>query len=368
MVSRSSRRWTLLFLSLALLSCQEQETAPAEEVIRPVRYTQVKVVSAARTRSFTGLAKAGVESRLSFKVAGTLRELNVQVGDSIRKGQVIARLDPRDYQLMVEQAEAGLAQARAELENAQANLRRIRGLYENNNASEADLDAAYTQVRVIEATIDSIQKQLDLAQLQVEYCTLQAPVSGSVRDVPVEINENVSAGQPAVIITEANLPEVEVGIPEVLISGVRRGSEVQVRFDAVPGQSFAGIVNEVGVAASSSLNTFPVTVRLRRDDSRVLPGMSAEVSFRFGEGGQSRRVILPSHAVAQDRQGNFVFVLEKTGDQLARVRRRPVRVGDIVGEGLEVLQGLEEGELIVVSGTSKVRDGQTVKIRPEDQI
>ncbi|HSR52144.1 MAG TPA: efflux RND transporter periplasmic adaptor subunit [Acidobacteriota bacterium] len=358
-----------MLISLTLLSaCTPEPPAPTAEVIRPVRYTQVQSVGSARTRSFTGLAKAGVESRLSFKVAGTLRELNVQVGDFIRQGHVIAKLDPRDYRLRVEQAEAGLAQSRAELENAQANLRRIRGLYENNNASEADLDAAFTQVRVIEATIDSIEKQLDLARLQVEYCTLEAPVSGSVREIPVEINENVNVGQPVAVVTEANLPEVEVGIPEVLIGQVRRGSRVTVGFDAVPGESFSGHVTEVGVAASSTLNTFPVTVRLDRNDSRILPGMAAEVSFRFGSESDRSRVILPSHAVAQDRQGSFVFVLERTGEEEGRALRRPVRVGDLVAEGLEILDGLQDGDLVVVSGVSKVKEGETVKLRPEDQV
>ena len=353
--------------SAMLGGCQKEEVAPAEPVIRPVRYQQVRLTGAGRERIFTGVAQAGTKSRWSFKVSGTLLQLNAKVGDRVRMGQVMAELDRRDYQLRVLEAAAALAQARAELENAQANLKRIRGLYENDNASEADLDSALTRVQVTEATIDSIEKHKSLAELQVEYCVIKAPQDGSVSEVLVEINENVQAGQVIVVVTSGGQPEVLVDVPEVLIAEVNQGSAVRVSFAAVPGRFYAGRVTEVGVSASQALSTFPVTVRLDRSDRRILPGMAAEVRFQFGVGSPQDRFIVPTHAVAQDRRGTYVYVLEDQGNGMGAVRRRSVQIGEVVREGIEILDGLQDGELIVTAGVSKIQDGETVRVREEDR-
>ncbi|MFQ6114519.1 MAG: efflux RND transporter periplasmic adaptor subunit, partial [bacterium] len=128
-------------ISLTFLACGGGEQK-VEEIIRPVRYQQVYSTGGSRVRSFSGTARSGVESKLSFKVAGTVLEVPVKVGDKVRSGQLIARLDPKDYQLKVQQADASLARAKAEERNAKADYERIRALYENNNASKDDLDAA----------------------------------------------------------------------------------------------------------------------------------------------------------------------------------------------------------------------------------
>ncbi len=358
----------ILGCSALLAGCQKEEPPPPEPVIRPVRYQQVSLTGAGRERIFTGVAQAGTESRWSFKVSGTLLQLNVKVGDTVARGQVIAELDRRDYQLRVQEAAAALAQARAELENAKANLKRIRGLYENDNASEADMDSALTRVQVTEATIDSIEKQKSLAELQVEYCVMKAPEGGSVSEVPVEINENVQGGQVIVVVTSGSQPEVLVDVPEVLIAEVQQGSAVTVSFAAVAGRNYTGRVTEVGVSASQALSTFPVTVRLNQSDRRILPGMAAEVRFRFGAGSPQDRFIVPTHAVTEDRHGKtFVYVLDEQGDGKGAVRRREVRVGEVVREGIEILEGLRDGELIVTAGVSKIQDGETVRIREEDR-
>ena len=347
-------------------ACRQEELEEPQELIRPVRFQQVEAAGSSRFRVFSGQAQAGVESRLSFKVSGTLQKLAIKVGDHVLPGSLIAQIDPRDYRLQVERAEAGLAQARAERENALANLNRIRQLYENNNASETDLDSALTTARVAEATIDSITKQLDLAKLQVEYCILLAPEEGAISEIPVEVNENVSAGQTIVVTTSFALPEVEVAIPELLIVQIRERDPVSVTFDAVPGVRFRGRVREVGVAASRSLSTFPVTVRLDRRDSRVRPGMAAQVRFRFGDQSRRDRIVVPPHSVGEDRQGRYVFVLQDNGDGSGEVSRRAVTIGEALSQGLEIIDGLQKGELIVTAGVSKIKDGQRVKVRRED--
>jgi RND family efflux transporter MFP subunit len=349
-------------IGLLMTSCADEEQAPPEPVIRPVRYQQVFGSGGARVRAFSGAAQASTETEISFKVPGTLRRLSVEVGDLVRANDLLAELDPRDYELQVEQVRASLAQGRARARNAAATYERVRGLYENNNASKADLDTARTAAESADATVRSIEKQLELAELQLSYTRLRAPVDGAVAEVPVEVNENVSTGQPVATITSGARPEVLVAVPESLITRIRRGNRVTVQFDALQGRTYGAAVTEVGVSPTKAATTFPVTARLDQANPMVLPGMAAEVAFRFAarEGG-ARFVVFP-HAVSEDRKGNFVYVVEPSEEGLGIVHRRHVKVGELVTEGLEILEGLADGDLVVTAGVSRIADGQQVKL------
>jgi RND family efflux transporter MFP subunit len=352
----------LLCASLLLASGCAEEAPPAEP-LRPVRTQQVFRTGSERVRSFSGTARAGQESRLSFKVAGTVAALEVKVGDRVRAGQPLARLDPQDYRLMVEDAQASLARVHAEARNADANYARIRDLYENSNASLNDLDAARARSESAQAALESAEKKLEQAELQRSYTQLAAPTAGAIADVPVEVNENVQPGQTVVVLTSGSRPEVEVGIPEVFIARIREGQPVEVTFDALPERRFAATVTEVGVAATGMATTFPVKARLDQNPSQVRPGMAAEVHFRFAGGRAEQRMVVPAFAVSEDRGGRFVFVVEAAGEGVGRIARRDVKVGDLTEDGgLEILDGLQDGERVVTAGVSRIQDGLEVRL------
>ncbi len=358
-----------LIVVMASLACEQGVEQPAPS-IRLVRTQKVFATSGARTRNFTGAAKAGIESKISFRVSGTLQQLLVEVGDVVPEGQLIAEIDPRDYELQVEEAEASLAHGRAQAVNAQANFQRVRGLFERANSSQADYDSARAGQDSARALVRSIEKKLELSQLQLSYTRLESPLDGAIAEVPVEVNEYVEAGDTIALLNAGARPEVEVGIPEVLIREIRQGASVRVTFDAIPNQQISGRVTQVAVAATAGLKTYPVTVLLDRPDARILPGMAAEVSFRFGSGDEPLRYILPPHAVGEDREGKFVYVATEIGDGVGTVERRPVVVGELVGEGavsgLEVLGGLSDGERVVTVGASRIEDGQQVRLQEAD--
>jgi len=345
-----------------VLSCGGDQQQEAEPVIRPVRYIQVYATGGGRDRSFSGSARAGVESRLSFKVAGTIERIPVSVGNVVRKGDLIAELDPTDYELQMQDAEASLVQVESQAKNARASYARIQRLYENANASRSDLDQALAQRESAEANVESVQKKLELAQLQLEYTRLLAPAAGSIASVDVEANENVGVGQTVVMLTAGEVPEVEVSVPEILITQVREGNDVTVKFDAIRNETFSATVTEVGVAALGFATTYPVKVRLDEADNRIRPGMASEVTFRFESQSNREHFVVPSIAVAEDRNGRFVYVVEPTTDEEAVARRRSVTVGDVTTNGLEILEGVSDGDLVVIAGVSRISDGQTVKL------
>lgn len=360
-------RYASLFAALLCLAACAPEEVVTETPLRPVRFEAVESTGGAQVRDFSGTARAGEESRLSFRVPGTLEELAVSVGDEVSSGAIIARLDTGDYELQVQQAQANASQARAQARNADANYQRIRQLYENQGASRSDLENARAQRDSANASSYAAQQQVNLARSQVEYCTLEAPTDGIVADVGVERNENVNAGQLVVLLASNNTdvqPEVEVGVPEIVIGNVTQGDEVEIRFDAVDGQIYAGVVTEVGVQPGQFASTFPVTIRLTNPDAAVRPGMAAQVSFTLGDD-EEMRMWVPPHAVGQDGTP-FVFVLERNGET-GVVRQRPVEIGVIDGRGLEVTSGLEEGELLVTAGLPFLVDGMEVRAPEADR-
>ena len=335
---------------------------PAEPVVRPVRYVTAQATGGQRTRTFSGVARAGVESSLSFRVAGAIARLDVGVGDRVRAGSPIAELDPVDYELQVREAEASLRQAEARAGNAEADLRRVRGLYENDNAARTDLDAATAAADSAAAQVESVAQRLDLVRRQVGYTRLTAPVAGAIADVLAEVNENVSPGQPVVVLASGSTPEVGFAVPEALIREVREGMPVTVGLDAIPGARFDGVVTEVGVATTATGTTFPVTVRLGADAAEIRSGMAAVVDMVLGDEDAPDRFIVPGQAVGEDRGGRFVFVAELSAGGPAVVRRRPVTVGAFAAGGLEVLDGIAAGDRVVVAGVNRLQDGDEVRL------
>jgi RND family efflux transporter MFP subunit len=159
--------------------------------------------------------------------------------------------------------------------------------------------------------------------------------------------------------------EVEVSVPEGMITSIREGDEAIARFDALPDQDFAATVTEVGVSATGGATTYPVTVSLAENPEAVRPGMAATVNFQFESQGGPDVILVPAHAVSEDAAGRFVYVVEPTGDGLGIARRREVVVGEISDLGLEILSGLSNGDLLVTAGVSRIRDGLEVKVSAE---
>jgi multidrug efflux system membrane fusion protein len=330
--------------------------------LRPVRYQEVYATGAERVRRFSGTAQAGMESHLSFKVGGTVERVAVKVGDRVRPGQLLAQLDPHDLQLQVQETEASLERARAEARNTDANYNRVRELYENRNSPRRDLDAARAQFESARANVQSLEKRLELARTQLGYARLSAPVEGAIASVKVEVNENVSPGQVILELTSGERPEVEVAIPEMLIAELREGDPARVTFDAIPDREFGARITEVGVASSGYAATYPVTVLLDRPDDALRPGMAADVAFTFGVKDARERFLVPPFAVSEDRQGRFLYTVEESEPGVGVTHRRPVEVGELTADGLEILSGLSDGDRVVTAGVSRIHDGMRVKL------
>jgi len=345
------------FLS-SFAACSKPEIEQPE-IIRPVVTIVAPERGAARERVFSGTAKAAVKTLLSFRVSGEIRALSVKQGMALKTGDLIAQLDPTDYELQVKQNEAELAQAEASLEQAEADYERLRQLYESKNASKSELDSQQAAYKLSRASRDGALKGLELAIQQLEYCTLKAPVDGAVASVSAEAHETVSGGQTIATMTSGDTIEMELGIPESLIGYINVGHECRVTFDAVPGKIMNARVSEVGIQAGVS-STYPVTLSLIDTPSNLRFGMVGEASFVFNPMTGRDAIIIPRVAVVPTADGfHFIWIYqEATGT----VEKRMIEIGDVTSDGLMVLDGLNPHEVVVVRGVHRLTDGMKVTL------
>lgn len=363
-MTRYSTLCAALVLVVLLAGCGGQDQEPVVQ-LRPVRSIEVVASATDSVRVFSGTTIAETDSTLSFRVAGTIVEKNVDVGDVVTLGQLLARLDPQPYQVQAREAEAGLAQATATLRNAEANYQRTRGLYENRNASRADLDAARASEESATAQVRSMQQQLEAARLQLSYTRLEAPQECSVAEIFAIQNENVSSGQPVMRVTCGDCAEAAVSVPETMIGSIRTGMPAEVELVALGGRLFPGVVKDVGVATSTSGSAYPVTVSILEGCDQVRAGMAADIRIRFSGSSEASSIIVPYVAVGEDDQGQFVFVLEQSEGQWV-ARRRAVRSGEFAESGIQIFEGLQSGERIATAGVRRLIDGQAVKLLDDE--
>ena len=394
LIDRSSKsramRILILTISVLLFSMCSRAKEEKDVRIRPVKHITLSKTGIDEEHTFTGVAKAKDEANLSFKVAGTVDQLHVKVGDIIRHGQLIASLESTDYQVSLQQAEAQEQAAQAnqhssqtQIKSAEANYissksayQRITKLYENNSVSLSEFEQTKAAYEAARAQFEAAQAQYEAAQFnstatlgqkqsaknQVSYTQLLAPFGGVISQQYIEENELVNSGTAIVTLSSLGKPEVQVGVPEILISKVKKGMMTKVEFSTIPGEAFDAEVIEVGYSPGSG-STYPVTVDLKNSDEAIRPGMPANVTFSFQlQGEMVNRIIVPTTSIGEDPKGRFVYLLEKTSENQAVVRRQDVQIGKMRNEGFEVISGLHDGDIIAAAGLNILLDGDAVRM------
>ena len=363
MKKRISAPFCLLLL-LTLIACSSDKESPEAEIIRPVRHSIARLNDGIIERVFSGTTEAKVESSLSFKVSGTLQSRQVNIGDQLQAGQVIATLDPTDFNISKHEAEASLANALAEMRRAKSNYERAKTLYENDNTSKHELDTARAAAESAAAQVESAGQKLRSAKLQLSYTKLHSPGNCAVAETYMKVNENVNAGTAILKVNCGDCADVSIAVPGSFINQIRSGSEVSVKIDAFAEQEFRAIVTEVGVSSASTSSAFPVTVALQEGCEQIRSGMAADVTFRVNDENSRGSIVVPEVASAEDRQGRYVFVLSKSDGDTWLAERRSVETGELGPRGLEIVRGLKEGEYVVTAGVRRIVDGQRVKLLP----
>lgn len=356
----------LPLIALVFIACDDEKSSKEEIVktLRPVKYITAGKSESGRLRTYFGTSQAQHEAKLSFRVGGIIQNITVKVGDRLKRGDAIARLEKVSFELEVDKQRASLAQMEADKRKSESNYKRTKELYENNNVSIEELESSRTTVESARAQVASAKKTLKQKKLDLRYTNLKSSENCSVSELFKEINENIKAGEHIVSVACGKVNEVKISVPENFINSIKKGMLAKVKFDSIANKEFNAKVTEVSVS-SSKTTTFPVILTLNNLDNKIIrSGMASEVTFTFHNNGDKKRstLYLPPIAVGQDVDGRYVFVVKPTksaGESL--IKRQSVRIGELTSSGIEILQGVESGDKIVTAGMSVIRDGLIVK-------
>jgi len=354
---------------------QSKDSEPFTEIVRPVRTITLTNGRETFTRRYFGTVQGSRRADLSFRVSGTLNHINVENGASVRRGTLLAALDPRDFNTRIAQAQSALSQAQAQHKNAQADFKRYENLYKQKVIARSQYDTYKTQVDVAKSAVDSAQANLKAAQDSLHDTELRAPFDGVIASRTVENFQDVTAKQTIFTLQNLSTLEIVFNIPDndVLTAPIPRVHNIQdlkahaqeftlsAHFDAMPGKTFPVAIKEISTQATSS-NTYPVTaVMTPPGDVRILPGMPVTVAVDFGGGREiaDDKFSVPVTAIRNEGSSNYVW---RFG--VGQVSRVPVRVGKIHDGGYIDIEGdtLKGGDVIVTAGVYFLHEGQRVRL------
>jgi len=343
-----------LILALALVPACREEVVERPEPVRPVKMLTVGAAGDGERREYPGTIEAIQHVDMAFEVPGRIIEFPVEEGQRVEKGQVLARLDPRDYQ-------AKLDSARANLRKSEADLARSERLYKEDAGA-----IALTQLDADRRAVEVSRAYLKEAQKAFEDTTLTAPFAGFMARKRVRDFANVQAKQAVLILQDVSSLKIVVSVPERDFAGSSGGSreqltarsEPRVVVSALPDRSFPARVKELALTADPVTRTFAATFEFAPPaDVAILPGMTAKISVRNGS--KAGGVRIPVQAASAGADGKpFVWVVDA---EASTVRRRAVALGPLADAQVEVLEGLAAGDVVAVSGIDQLREGMRVR-------
>jgi RND family efflux transporter MFP subunit len=368
-IHRSVRSVLFIPMMASLLSlggCAQEEPDVTPAVAR-VKVFEVGKQTRGQKRHISGKVKSPDRSTLSFGVGGRIEEISVEQGEFVDGDALLARLDQEPLQISLQIARANVSAARANFLDAQTNLKRFEELEANGVSSEAEVDTAKVKVAASEGELQLAEGNLENAQLDLERSVMKTPYSGSIVTIDVDDFQEVGPTTPVIVLQSDQSLGIDIRVPETIIQQLSYGQVVEIDFPSIPGLQLQGEVSTIG-AESETGNAFPVRILLTETDERVRAGMTAGATFWFDDYLEDRfAYLIPLSAVAVDagmltRPENMnlesreapVFVLNT---ETGKLELRRLVVGDLLGNEVEVFEGLNEGDLVVSAGVAFAREG-----------
>jgi membrane fusion protein, multidrug efflux system len=344
-----------LLAVVMLAACSKPEPAP--EPVRAVRTRVVDGQTAVSTLEYAAEVKARTESRLSFRVGGKLLARPVELGQSVRRGQLLGQLDVTDLGLGAEAAQAALRAAQVNLDQATADFKRFEGLQAQGFISAADLERRASTQKAAQATFEQARAQAGVQGNQAQYSRLVADVAGVVTAVEAEPGAVLTSGAPVLKLAHDGPRDVVFQVPEDRIAAVRallgRAGALQVVLWGNAGEPLAATVREVSAAADPVGRTFQVKADLGRAEVRL--GQTATVQLSGAPRPDVPR--LPLAAVSEAGGRSVVWLLDAA---TMTVRQQPIEVAGAEGTQVLVSQGLKPGQEVVMAGVHVLTPGQKV--------
>ncbi len=308
-------------------------------------------------KSYAGDVQARQQTALAFRVGGQIVERYVDVGDQVKVGQVLAKLDVQDAQLQLNAANAQLENAQSAVKNAEDELKRFKQLLPINAVSRSQYDAVDNQYKSALSALKQAQSNYEVSRNQTGYNQLLANKNGVITARNIEVGQVIAAGQAAYQVAIAGDRDVVIGVPEQAIAEIKVGQTAWITLWSKPEDKFAAYVREISPAADQS-RTFSVKVALREGNAAIQLGQSARVFFNQL---QQNVLSVPLSSVSANGQQAYVWVVKP--DQ--SIHKVPVSLGAYGRDSVPVLSGLNATDYVVIGGVHLLREKQ--KIQPIDR-
>ncbi|RMF91450.1 MAG: efflux RND transporter periplasmic adaptor subunit, partial [Planctomycetota bacterium] len=399
-----------LFLGPWIVGCREPEST---EVVRPVRAMVVGDFSVLSKGSLPGRAEAATEVNLAFRVGGPLIARPIRVGQKVEKGELLAKIDPSDFEIElnsekgalaraeaelakmeagarpeeIEQLKAAVASAKAAYERAQKDYERDSQLVASRTISQQDFDLTKQRVQQTEAELRQAEEALaiglrgarkeDIAAKQAEimtlsaavaaaennlkYCELRAPFSGTITAIYVENFETVQPQQPICRLVDIGHIDFVVDVPESALAVVPYAKELRCKFREIPDKVFPAKVTEIGIEPSPVTRTYPVKLTVDNSEGLIMPGMTGDLygTVELPDEMAKQGFVVPESALLGDADGNsYVWIVDP---EAQTVHKRKVEPRGIATGGIQIV-GVQKGEIVVTAGVHVLREGQQVKL------
>ncbi len=347
-------RWGSLMLLVMLTGCQRP--APVSTPIRPVRWLQVHAVPAVDANTYAGVVRARYESSLGFRVAGKVIRREVNIGDQVKAGQTLARLDASDLKLQQRSNLAEVAARKAAFDQAKADLDRYRNLVGPGYVSRSEYDHQLSAYQSAKAQLDAARSQLHQSVNQSGYANLKADHDGVITAIMAEAGQVVSAGQTVMQLARNGDVEVATSVPENRIARLRVGQAVKIRLSSVGGDVISGVIREIAFSADPATRTFDVRVHVPQPPPQMRLGMTASVDIPAGTAGSAFR--LPLVALVQCGNARCVWLIDP---KTSTVHQQTVAIVGVLDNDVLVGKGISDGDVVVTAGASLLYAGEKVR-------
>lgn len=331
--------FTIALACVLMTSCQQEEKSYTFEPLK-VETETVSSHGVAQQRSYVGTVEEEESVSVSFTTMGTLKRVLVSEGQTVSEGQLLAELDDTQARNMLEATKATVSQA----EDA---IARYKQLYDKGSLPEAKWVEAQSK-------LDQARSSLKAAEKNLEDCRLTAPMAGVVGAKQAAAGATVLPSQSVITIYKIKNVKVKVSVPEAEIAAVEANTPSSIEVSAVH-LNLAGGKIEKGVVADALTHTYNVRINLANPEQKLLPGMVCNVTLALSD--QASLITLPVRCIQQAANGeHFVWVVES-----GMAHRQPVSMGEVQGNRIQILSGLQSGQQVIVSGYQKVSEGQRVE-------
>ncbi len=348
----------LLCIAFALTACKEK--TEIIEVVRAIKTITVSEQATEQIRKFSGLVAAVDSSGLSFQVGGQVETVEVDIGDRVEKGQVLAVLDQEPYRLEVDAAQAELVKSRANVVNTKAEAQRQKRVFDQGAGAKSDLDSAEYNYKAARSAVNYQISRLNLAKRNLRLTTLLSPYDGAIAWRSVEPHEEVTVGQKVFEIDAKGEMEVQLAVPESTIDRIHIDDPATVTFPTLPGETVKSRISYIGSAAVKA-NAFPVKLELIDPNKKIKPGMTAEANLSIKDENQQPGYLVPLQAIlpVEDAKQGHAFVYDP---KTSTVKKTLIHVRGSQHDQAIVYEGLAAGDIIAVAGVSFLADGLKVRL------